>query len=297
MQAGPYEVDERVRYTGQVRLLLRDPEKVGVETAVRGAEEEASGGGVDQERAQAEHVGGRGEFEAAHLFRRHEAGRADQHAGAGVQAVPGQAVHGPRDAEVDDARPVHGDQDVGRLEVAVDQAGLVHGLQGEGEAVGEGADRRLGQRPEVLGHDGGQVGARYVPGRHPRHLGLGVGVQDVGGPGAAHPPGGGHLAGEPPAELGVLGMFGLDDLDRDRAAQVGAAQVDQAHSARAEAGDQAVRADVRGVRPRQLFHGGGQPFGFRSSGPRHVAGADGRAERSSSWSMRWSPWMDAEVPR
>lgn len=259
---------------------------MGGQTGVRGAEEEASGGGVDEERAQTEHVGGRCEFEAAHLFRRHEAGRADQHAGAGEQAVPGQAVHRSSDAEVDEAGAVHGDRDIGRLEVTVDQARCVYGLQGEGEAVGEDADRLLGQWPEVLGHDGRQVGTRYVLGRHPRHRGLGVGVQDVGGPRSAHPPGRGHLAGETPAELAVLSVFGLD---RDRTSQVGTAQVHQGHAARTEAGDQAVRAYVCGVVPRQLFHGRGQPFRFRSSRPRcvvSVAVAVGRCKRSSSWPMR-----------
>lgn len=290
VQTGPYEIDERIRHAGEIRLLLGDPEEMGVQAGVRGAEEETPGGRVDQQRAQTEHIGRRSEFQSAHLLRRHEAGRADQHAGARVQAVPGQAVHRPRDPEVDDAGPVHGDQDVGRLEVTMDQARLVHGLQREGETVGEGAHRLLGQRSEVLGHDGGQVGARNVLRRHPRHGRLGVGVQDIGGPGSAHAPGSGHLAGEPAAELGVLGVFGLHDLDGHRTAQVGPAQVHQAHPARAEAGDQAVRPYVRGVVPRQVFHGGGQPFGFRSSGPpRRVVGAaaaGGCPANSASWPMR-----------
>ncbi|ESU51152.1 hypothetical protein P376_0875 [Streptomyces sp. HCCB10043] len=267
MQAGAYEIQQGVRYSGQVGLFLGDPEEVRVESGVRGAEEQAPGGGVDEDRAEAEQVAGRGEFEAPDLFRRHEAGRADQHAGAGQETVAADAVQCPRDAEVDDAGAVDRHQHVRRLEVAVDQARLVHGPEGEGEAVGQGADRVLGQRPEVLADHGGQVRARNVLRRHPGRRRLGVGVEHSGSPVPADPPGGGDLAGEAPAEFGVLGVLGLHDLHRDRAAEIGPPQIDQAHSALAEPGDQTVGADVCGVLPRQLFHGDGSALRVEARTP------------------------------
>lgn len=255
VQTRAYEVEERLRYAGQVRFLLRDPEEVGVQAGLRGAEEKAAGGGVDEDRAQAEHIAGRGEFESAHLLGRHEAGRADQHPGAGVQAVPGEAVHGPRDAEVDHARPVDRHQYVGRFQVAVDQARVVHRLEGHGQAVGEGADRVLGERPEVLGDHGGEVGPGDVLGRHPGHLGLGVGVEHGRRPRPAHPAGGRHLACEPLAEFGMLGVFGLHHLHGHGPSGLRTAEVHQAHAARAQSGYQAVRADVQGIFGDQLVHG------------------------------------------
>ncbi|MDF9805830.1 hypothetical protein M2436_004377 [Streptomyces sp. HB372] len=85
-----------------------------------------------------------------------------------------------------------------------------------------------------------------VPGGHPRHRGVRVGVQDRGGPLGADAPGGLHLAPEPGAELLVEGEVGVDDLDRDRAPARAAAQIDPAHAARAEPAEQPVGTD--GVR-------------------------------------------------
>ncbi len=129
----------------------------------------------------------------------------------------------------------------------MDQTGRVHRLEGEGEAVGQYPYGVLGQRPEVVRHHGGQVGPGDVLGRDPGHRGLGVGVEHGRRPGAAHPPGGRHLTGEAPAELRVLCVLVLDDLDRDGPPGRGTAQIDQAHSAGTQAGDQAVRAYVRRV--------------------------------------------------
>lgn len=227
---------------------------MGGQAGVGSAEEQTPGGRVDEDRPQAEDVAGRGEVEAADLFRRHEARGTDQHARARVQAVPGEAVHGPCDAEVDDPGPVDGDQDVGRLEVTVDQTRLVHRLQSEGEAVGESADRVLGQGAEVLGDHGAQVGARDVLGRHPGDRGVGIRVEHLRGPAAAHPARGRHFTGESPAELLVPRVLGLHDLDGHGASGFGPAQIDQAHAALAQPGDQTVRAQPGRVFGGQRIH-------------------------------------------
>ncbi len=73
-QTRAYQVEQWFRYAGQVRLVLGDPEEVGVQSGLGGAEEQAAGGGVDEDGAQAEHIAGGGEFEAAYLLGRHETG-------------------------------------------------------------------------------------------------------------------------------------------------------------------------------------------------------------------------------
>jgi hypothetical protein len=58
----------------------------------------------------------------------------------------------------------------------------------------------------------------------------------------------GHLAAEPGAELRVVGQLRAQHLHRDRLAVPGLGQVDDAHPARAEPGDQAVPPDPGRVR-------------------------------------------------
>ncbi|GAA2434151.1 hypothetical protein GCM10010388_22760 [Streptomyces mauvecolor] len=54
----------------------------------------------------------------------------------------------------------------------------------------------------------------------------------------------------------MLGVLGLDDLDGNGPPGLGTAQIHQAHAARAQACDQAVRSYVRRVLGDQLVHGG-----------------------------------------
>ncbi|GAB3799885.1 hypothetical protein GCM10027605_14390 [Micromonospora zhanjiangensis] len=61
----------------------------------------------------------------------------------------------------------------------------------------------------------GEGGAGDVGGDHPGWVGVGVGVDDVGGVEAADFAGGGDLAAEAGAEGGVGAEFGSGDLDRD----------------------------------------------------------------------------------
>lgn len=83
-----------------------------------------------------------------------------------------------------------------------------------------------------------------VEGRHPGAPGVRIGVHDGCREGPADPPGGGHLLPEPPAEFGVLGEFGMDDLDREQQSGRRARKVDHAHTAGAEPRLQAVLAGV-----------------------------------------------------
>ena len=53
----------------------------------------------------------------------------------------------------------------------------------------------------------------------------------------------GRLAAEPGLELGVVGQFGPDDLDRDQAAVLGHAEIHDGHAARPQPGGQPVAPD------------------------------------------------------
>lgn len=156
---------------------------------------------------------------AGPAFRRHVGEGTDDHPG-GRQLRTGGAV-GLGDPEVEDLdHPALGDHHVGRLDVPVDDPGVVRGpervrdppgpLQGVGERwqavlqrLGEAAaleqlhHQEHGVAPGAFGAaevvDGGDVGVREVPGET-------------------------RLPLEPP---GVLGGFGIPDLHRDPAAHPG----------------------------------------------------------------------------
>lgn len=253
LQAVPDEIEQNVRHAFQVGLFRRDPVQLRVQPIAVAGERRSPGGRVGEDGPEAKHVTGRRDIEPAHLLGCHEAGRSDDHAGAGLQAV-GKGVERAYDAEIDDARAVHGDQDVRRLEVSVDQPGVVNGRQGECEPIAEHPHRVLGQGPEVLGHDVVKRRARNILRRDPRHRSLGIGVEDSRRPLPTDPPRRVHLAPEPPAELGVPGVLGVHDLDRDGAPALGPGEIDASHAARTQAGDQAVRPNVRRVFGNERIH-------------------------------------------
>ncbi len=253
LQAVAHEVGDALGHPVEVGLLLGDAEHQGVHAAVGGAEGQGAGGGVGDDGTEAEDVAGGRDAVAAHLLGRHEAGRADQRAGAGESAV-GHRLQGACDAEVDDAGAVDGDEDVGRLEVAVDDPGGVDVLEGVGEPGRQGPHRAFRQGAVVVADDLLEAGPGHVPGGDPGHGGLGVGVQHGRRPVAADPPGGLHLLAEPLPELLLGGQFLPDQLHGDRAAAVRTGQIDVAHAARAQSSQQPVGPDAPRVPVPELLH-------------------------------------------
>ncbi len=253
-QARADQVGDALGDALQVRFLLGDAEHQRVHTAAaRGAEGQGAGGGVGEDRAEAEDVARRGDAVAPHLLGRHETGRPDERPGAGEPAV-GHGLQGPRDAEVDDARAVDGDQHVGRLQVAVDDAGGVDVLERVRESGREDADGSLGQGPVVVPDDLLQARPGDVPRGHPRHRRLGVRVQHRRRPVPADPPRGPHLLPEPLPELLLRGQLLAHEFHGDRTAPLRAGQVDVPHAPRAEPRQQPVRTDVLRIPGPQLLH-------------------------------------------
>ncbi|GAA3104157.1 hypothetical protein GCM10017687_14370 [Streptomyces echinatus] len=129
-------------------------------------------------------------------------------------------------------------------------SGAVDVAQGLGEAGGEFAEPVRRERA-VPADVGAEVLAGDVDGGHPGAGRVGVRVHHGGREGAADLAGGGHLAAEPDAELVVVGVLGVDDLDGEPAAGGGAGEVDHPHAAAAEAVVDPVAADLRRVRVAQ----------------------------------------------
>lgn len=99
----------------------------------------AAGEEVVEDGAEAVDIGGSGDFLATDLFRAGEAGREDQRLGAPVEA----GIQHAGDAEVEEFRfAVAGNQNVGRLEIAVDDelaVGVIDGIaEGEEDAKASG---------------------------------------------------------------------------------------------------------------------------------------------------------------
>lgn len=205
--------------------------------------------GVRQGRAQGEHVGGRRHRGAAHLLGREEAGGADGGADMGEGGGSGR----PGDTEVDDPRALGGQEDVRRLEVAVHHPRLVHGDEPLREGGPDGGD--LGRAQGTLVGDlVVEGGAGDVLGGEPRTVRLQVRRHEPGGTAAADPPRGGDLAREARPELLVLREIGPDDLQRDPLPLAVGAQVDDAHSTRAEPSVKLERADDARVLAPQAHH-------------------------------------------
>jgi hypothetical protein len=112
-------------HAAQVRVEVQHPVEHHGRVAL--AERRAAGGGIEQHAAEGEDVRLRPRGAVRDLLGRDEAGRADDGAGPRQRGDVG----GAGDPEVDDARPVVGQQHVRRLEVAV------HHAVDRGEGLGE----------------------------------------------------------------------------------------------------------------------------------------------------------------
>ncbi len=216
-QAAADEVAPLRRDGGQVGFLCQHA--VQDRGEVTGPEGRVAGGGEVQHAAQREHVARGADLPAVDLFRRHVGGCADEPAGRLG------AVRRPHDPEVDHPGPVLGEQDVGRLEVPVDQPGRMNGLERLRERRRQRGDRPPGQGPARGVDDGGRIEA-------------------------ADRSGGLDLAPEAPQEAGGVGEVSVDDLYRDEPSPGRTCQVDEAHTARAEPGQQLVGGDAGGIRRR-----------------------------------------------
>ncbi len=156
----------------------------------------------------------------------------------GEGAGPGR----PGDTEVDDPGALGGEEDVRRLQVPVDDTGLVHRHQPLRQG---GPDRgHLGGRERtLLGDLVVERGAGHVLRREPGAVRFQVGGHQTGRTAAADPPGGRHLACEAGAELLILRQVRPDHLERHPLAPAVGTQVDDAHATRAEPPVQPERSD------------------------------------------------------
>jgi hypothetical protein len=209
----------------------------------------ATGGGVGEDAAEGEHVAFRGYPVGADLLGRHERVGADHRARRGQ----GRRVGRLRDPEVDDPRPVIGHDDVGGLEVAVDEPAGVDRGQSLGQRGPEPGHVAEVQRP-VSAHHRLQGRPRDVRGDHPRLVVIRVGVDDGRGMEAADPPGRLHLAREALQELGVSGELGADHLHRDPAPARREAEEYLAHPAVTQPAHQPVDANLARVSSPQRIH-------------------------------------------
>jgi hypothetical protein len=216
--------------------------QAGVGDPVEPAGGAPAGARERQRRAERVHVGGRVDRGAGQLFRRREppgSGRVAVGADAG-RAQPGG------DAEVDQPRPVGGEQHVRRFHVAVRDARAVHGGEGLGETRGQCVRRVDRQRAVLL--DGVAQGHRGQELRgQPGDRGVRTGVDNRGTVPAGGCSGGPHLAPEPLPVERFGGEIGVHHLDRDGPPSGRAGEVHDGHPARAEPGAEAVPPDGAGV--------------------------------------------------
>lgn len=225
-----------------------------------------SGGGDRGDEAEREHVARRGHFAAGALLGRHELRGADEAAAA----CEAGGLGCPGDAEVDDPRPVGGEQDVARLEVAVDHSRRVHRVQGAGDAGDELEGGGQGQRTvDVQGLVQGQPG--YVCAGQPRLLAVRVVVEHRHEVVAADLLGGPDLLLEAVPELAVARVLTADHLECDGLVAPRAGQVHGTHAALADPGEQPVPGQLPWFLCRQWAkdtfgsHGGTHPRMPRSS--------------------------------
>ncbi len=142
------------------------------------AEGRVAAGRVRDDRAQREHVDGAGQVASCGgLFGGHVGGSADHHPAAGQLALLG----GPGHAEVDDRRALDRQHHVGRLQVPVDHAQLVHRDQPPGGLAQQQPHRLGGQRALVEPDGVAQGEPRYVGGGEPRGPGVAVTGEQRGG--------------------------------------------------------------------------------------------------------------------
>ena len=212
------------------------------------------------------HVRGRGGVVAVEDLGGEVAGRAEQPPGVGELGVVGD----PGQAEVDEDRRAALHQHVGRLHVAVQHADRVHRRDPLRQAGREPGQVLAVDRPllvhVVVQREAGHVARRDVGHRRPR-----VRVDDLGDPLALDPAQRPDLAGQPAPRLVVADDVRPEHLQRDPRAVAAAGEVDHAHAALADLGEQRVAAHG----PRGGCRRSGRDGGRASRrGPRRAGHAD-----------------------
>ncbi len=146
--------------------------------------------------SQGEDVGGGGDVTRRRLFGSHELRCSDR---GGRRRVPTDAG-GQRDTEVDHPRPVRGQQDVRRFQVAVDDARAVDGLQRLGHPRHQ-PQHRLHRQGSAPGHHLRQGGTGHIERGEPGRSAVRVRVDQLGRVGTPDPPGRLYLPAEPVPEV------------------------------------------------------------------------------------------------
>src|SRR6516162_4086338 len=139
-------------------------------------------------------------------------------------------------------RPVFSQQYIRRLQIPVAQPGGVNGSQCFGHT---GA-----QHPHTVEGEGLALAKNLLKrrssdkgGHHPWPFGVRVSIDNLCGVEAADLPAGLYLQGKPPPELDVIGVSGIDQLDRDGAPGLRAAEEHLAHPARPKTTEQNIVPD------------------------------------------------------
>ncbi len=193
----------------------------------------------DQHRAQREHVGGAADVETLSLLGSQEAGCAEGRAGRGQ---PGR-LQGPCDTEIEHARTVVGHDDVARLEVTVDKAAVMDGLQRLRQRRAEQPQSGLVHWPP-FGEQPRQRRPRDVGGRQPGSRCVWISVDDLRRMEPADPACGVDLSTEPGAEVRIGGQLGSGHLDGHGTSAPGPCQVHRPHAARPQLTLHGVVADA-----------------------------------------------------
>ena len=192
-----------------------------------------------QHDAQAVDVGRLGRLLAERLLRAEVVDRAERHAGQ-RQAGVGPGAGDPEVGDLDAA--VGRDEHVARLHVAVDDPAGVRGGEGVGDLRGQ-ARRLAGRERAVAGEERRDVLAVHELHDDVRAVGVGAEVVDADDVRVAQGRGGLGLLPEPRDEGRIAAVLGVEDLDRDLAAQLGVGgTVDRRHAALAQELDEPIPA-------------------------------------------------------
>ncbi len=187
--------------------------------------------------------------------------RAQQHLRRGVPRRPrglpvlreGRLAHAPRDAEVDELRPLRAQDDVLRLEVPVRHPVRVHARQPLREGREQPPAGVRGQAT-ALRHGMTERRARHVLGRQPVRRRRQRGVDQVRRVRRPHRTHGLGLTPEPGQRLRMPGDLVPDHLHGDQAPTGRSPEVHLPHPSGTEPGHQRMHPDLRGVDVSQGLH-------------------------------------------